>query len=101
FSAVSPMLRRGIRVIQHAPTEHGLEIQAWPDWFGGSPSDPDRIKELIISCALSDQASEVVLSLMEPWVKGKPFDFDEEHLSSIVARNRELTPSDLSSHEGG
>src|SRR5947199_6372047 len=40
FSAVSPTLRRGIRIIQHAPTESGLEIQAWPDFFGGSSSDP-------------------------------------------------------------
>jgi hypothetical protein len=101
FSAVSPMLRRGIRVIQHAPTEPGLEIQAWPDCFGGSSSDPDRIEELVISCALSDQASEVVLSLMEPWVKGEPFDFDEGRVSSLAGRNRELTLSDLSSHKGG
>src|SRR5438552_1482135 len=59
FSAVSPVLRRGIRVIQHEPTEPGLEIQAWPDSFGGNHDDPDRIEELVISCALSDVASRV------------------------------------------
>src|SRR5437660_4102959 len=49
FSAVSPTLRRGIRIIQHAPTGLGPEIQAWPDYFGGSPADPERIEELVIS----------------------------------------------------
>ena len=95
FSAVSPMLRRGIRVIQHAPTEPGLEIQAWPDVFGGSSSDPDRIEELVISCALSDQASEVALSLMEPWVKGERICFDEGRVSTVIERERELKQSDL------
>jgi hypothetical protein len=94
FSAVSPVLRRGIRLIQHAPTEPGLEIQAWPDYFGGSPSDADRIEELVISCALSDQASEVASTLMELWVKGEPLDFDEGHVSTLVGRDNEFTASD-------
>src|SRR5262249_42952285 len=72
FSAVSPRLRRGIRVIQHAPTESGVEVQVWRDFFGGSSSDTDRIEELVISCAVSDLASDVVLTLMEPWVQGEP-----------------------------
>jgi hypothetical protein len=79
FSAVSPVLRRGIRVIQHAPTESGLEIQAWPDTFGGSAGEHDSISELVISCALSKAASLVALSLLEPWVSGGElsFHFDE------------------------
>lgn len=79
FSAVSPLLRRGIRVIQHEPTESGLEIQAWPDFFGGTSSDSGSIAELVISCALSDMASSVALSLIVPWVSGGvvSFRFDE------------------------
>jgi hypothetical protein len=70
FSAVSRVLRRGIRVIQHEPTDSGVEIQAWLDTFGGGPGDPDKIEELVISCALSNAASDVARSLMEPWVSG-------------------------------
>ena len=32
FSAFSPSLRRGVRIIQHEPTTERLEIQAWPDF---------------------------------------------------------------------
>jgi hypothetical protein len=77
FTAVSPILRRGIRVIQHEPTESDLEFQAWLDFFGGDSPDPDRIEELVMSCALSDPACQVALSLMEPWVKGEPICLDE------------------------
>ena len=94
FSAVSPMLRRGIRLIQHAPTEPGLEIQAWLGSFGDNRSDANRIEELVISCALSDQATEVASSLMEPWVKGEPLDFEEGHVSTLVGRENECATSD-------
>src|SRR5690349_7245784 len=80
FSAVSPVLRRGIRVIQHEPTESGVEIQAWPDTFGGGIDDPDSISELVIACALSDEASRIAFSLMESWVSGGDLSchFDED-----------------------
>jgi hypothetical protein len=76
FSAVSRMLRRGIRVIQHEPTESGLEIQAWFDVFGGGLDDPERIEELVISCALSDAASSVARLLIERWISGGPVGLD-------------------------
>jgi hypothetical protein len=93
FTAVSQVLRRGIRVIQHEPTDSGLEIQAWLDFFGGNPSDPDRIEELVISCALSDLASDVASSLIESWVKDESFCCDEGDVSTLIARSRELTRS--------
>jgi hypothetical protein len=76
FSAVSHRLRRGIRVIQSAPTESGLEFVAYLDTFGGSPFDPNAIHELVISCGLSDEAARVSLSLIVPWVEGKAVGFD-------------------------
>lgn len=75
FSAVSLRLRRGIRIIQSAPTEKGLEFVAYPDTFGGSASDPETIHELVISCALSDVAARFALLLMRAWVEGKDVDF--------------------------
>ena len=76
FSAVPPRLRRGIRIIQSAPTDKGLEFVAYLDTFGGSVLDPDAIHELVISCALSDEAASVALSLIGPWVEGKAICFD-------------------------
>jgi hypothetical protein len=76
FSAVSPRLRRGIRIIQAEPTEKELEFVAYPDTFGGPVFDPHAIHELVISCALSDAAAWVAFSLMSRWVEGKGLSFD-------------------------
>ena len=84
FSAASPMLRRGIRVIQSEPTEPGLEIVAYPDTFGGSIDDPSRIHELVISCALSDAAADCALGLMTPWVVGESIPFDRDRESGFL-----------------
>ncbi len=76
FSAVSPMLKRAIRIIQFEPTEKELEFVAYPDTFGGTIFDPKAIHELVISCALSDEAAKLSLSLMLQWVEGESFSFD-------------------------
>src|SRR4051794_36191604 len=47
FSAFSPALRRGVRIIQHEPTTQRIEIQAWPDFVGGSYYDPGAVQELL------------------------------------------------------
>lgn len=75
FSAISPVLRRGIRVIQHEPTSNSLEIQAWTDSFGGPVTDPASIKELVIACALSNLAAGVVLEMMKTWVVNRSISF--------------------------
>ena len=54
FSAYSPVLGRGLRVIQEEPIHTMLDMQAWLDTFGGDITEPDRIHELVISCTLSD-----------------------------------------------
>jgi hypothetical protein len=76
FSAVSLRERRGIRIIQAAPVEKGLEFVTYPDTFGGSVFDTGAINELVISCALSDEAARVALSKMVPWVEGKAVCFE-------------------------
>jgi len=91
FSAVSQELRRGIRIIQHEPTGPVLEIQVWTDYFGGRYCDPDSIEEIVISCALSDSASRVALSLMEPWIRGEAISF--------VGRERGYLKPDDTPHE--
>ena len=85
FSAVSPSLRRGVRIIQHEPTSRKLEIQAWPDFVGGSYNDPHAIQELVISCALSEAAADWAMSLIRPWVAGRSISFDMKRDEMIVA----------------
>jgi len=75
FSAFSPVLLRGIRIIQHEPTSSKLEIQAWPDYVGGDIADPASIRELAISCALSSETARIALDLMRPWVAGSSVPF--------------------------
>jgi len=105
FSAVSARLKRGIRIIQFAPSEKGLEFVAYPDTFGGSASDPNSIHELVISCALSDATARLALSLIRAWVEGKGIDFDVceagliasgTHLSQVIFADQNLvSQSDL------
>jgi hypothetical protein len=75
FSAFSPVLLRGIRIIQHEPTSSKLEIQAWPDYVGGGIADPASIRELVIACALSSETARIALDLMRPWVAGSSVQF--------------------------
>jgi hypothetical protein len=70
FSAWSPQERKGIRVIQYAPTSEDLEFDFWLDTFGGAPGDPDSIQTLVIACALSDEAAQLALEEIGRWVRG-------------------------------
>jgi len=90
FSAVSLVLRRGIRILQSEPTEKGVEFYAYPDTFGGTIFDPAAIHELVISCALSDVAASHAITLIRPWVAGRPISFDM-HEGGVVAMNRRPT----------
>lgn len=72
FSAHSPRLRKGLRVIQHEPTSHDLEFQFWLDTFGGDITAPDAVYELVVACALSDEAAAQAVRLMHDWVIGQP-----------------------------
>ena len=76
FSAFSPTLKRGIRILQSEPTEKGVEFYAYPDTFGGTIFDPAAIHELVISCALSDLAARYAMSLIRPWVSNEQITFD-------------------------
>ena len=88
FSAVSPAKRRGIRVIQHEPTSVKVEIQAWPDFVGGNFSDPEAIQELVISCALSEAAADLAMSLIRPWACGAPIHFGMKGKQLVASEHR-------------
>lgn len=86
FSAYSPLLHRGIRIIQYEPTSRKLELQAWPDFVGGSCFDPDAIPELVISCALSTAVADWATQLIRPWVNGRTISFDRRE-SRFISTN--------------
>ena len=64
FSAVSPTLRRAVRIIQHEPSSDELELEHWLDTFQGD----EPISELVISCALSEQVQEKAAGLIRSWI---------------------------------
>jgi hypothetical protein len=66
FSAFSPRLRRALRVIQHEPEEHELELAWWSDSSTGD--DGSNVEELVISCAMSEEAERLARSLIKSWV---------------------------------
>jgi hypothetical protein len=67
FSAVSTALRRGVHIIQHAPTCDAVELEAWVDRFGEQDKD-EVIEQLVISCALSEEAAAVAQQLVHRWL---------------------------------
>jgi hypothetical protein len=64
FSAVNRQDSLGIRVIQLEPRK-AAEISHWTDEFG---QGSDAIRELVISCALTEQALQKAVALMNDWV---------------------------------
>jgi hypothetical protein len=86
FSAFSPVLRRGIRVVQQEPIEPGLDFQVWLDTFGGGPTDPDSVHELVIACVLSDVAAYHARTSMMTWVAGDSMSFSRDGGGRLVLR---------------
>ena len=86
FSAYSPILRRGIRVVQQEPVQPGLDFQVWLDTFGGPCTDPESINELVVACVLSDVAAYHARSSMAIWVAGDPLSFGRDGGGRLVLR---------------
>jgi len=87
FSAWSRTLLRGVRVIQHEPTTQGLEIQAWPNFVGGSYYDPTAIQELVISCALTEAAANWAMSLLRYWIAGQSISFARDKSGQVATQS--------------
>ncbi len=97
FSAVSPTLRRGVRVIQEEPIGSELDVQAWLDAFGGDADDPDRVDELVISCVLSDESSRIALELMSRWVRCLSISFESDDAEAPLPIDPETPPGPTNS----
>ena len=69
FSAYSPSRRRGVRIIQLEPAGDARELTFWVDDF--ARGDPEQVKELVVSCVLSEETLPVVNELLRQWVAGE------------------------------
>jgi hypothetical protein len=67
FSAVCPSRHLAIRVIQLEPAGDPRELEFWTDTFG--EGEPQPIKELVISCVLTQQTLSLADDLISQWVK--------------------------------
>jgi hypothetical protein len=67
FSAWSPARRIAVRVIQHDPADlfdqEGFD--SWTDTFDG---EGGAVRELVISCVLSDAAADRSAKLLRSWI---------------------------------
>ena len=68
FSAVCRERGLGVRVLQYEPTTDEPEIDWWTDTFGDA-AEGNGIQELVISCALSDEAASVAGAFIHTWVR--------------------------------
>jgi hypothetical protein len=77
FSAISPRRRLGIRVIQLDPLDNPREIDAWTDTF--AKGLPEAVRELVISCVLTDQTLLDAQDLMKQWITEEKVEFSWEN----------------------
>lgn len=66
FSAVSHYRRLGVHVNQLKPSDEPMEFYVWTDTFAKGSSE--AIKELVISCVLTDQTLLEAIDLIKRWV---------------------------------
>ncbi len=76
FSAFSPLHRRGIRVIQLEPTADPRELYFWIDTF--DDGGPNRIDELVISCALTREILIDAMNMMSQWIDDGQIELSQE-----------------------
>jgi hypothetical protein len=70
FSAVDPTRRLGVRVIQFEPTGDSGEIVSWQDTF--AEGEPEEIRDLVISCSLTDETFAQACDLIRQWITESP-----------------------------
>lgn len=86
FTAWSPSLMRGIRIIQHPPESDGPELAFWTDTFGGPLGDPNSIDEFVMACALSEEVEPFARLLVEAWISGEAIYIEHESHAMVGAR---------------
>ncbi len=68
FSAVNEKRQRGIRVIQTEADSQESNLHSWGDYFGAK-DDPESLRELVISCVLSERTACQASELLGKWIE--------------------------------
>jgi hypothetical protein len=67
FSAICRDRGLGVRVIQYEPRpDDEVEWDMWVEWFGEEAED--RVRTLVVSCALSEEAVSLVADAIYSWM---------------------------------
>ena len=69
-----PARRIGVRVIQFEPTGDAGELVSWLHTF--AEGEPEEVRELAISCSLTDSTLLKVRDLIRRWTTGGDADTD-------------------------
>jgi hypothetical protein len=102
FSAVDPARRIGVRIIQFEPTGDEEELVSWLDTF--AEGEPEEVRELVISCSLTDSTLLKARDLIRRWITrgGADSDVDDHRFLAIIEEARDqcrrgmgLSPEDV------
>jgi hypothetical protein len=66
FSAVCPLNHLGVRVLQQEPEGNPKDLSFWTDVF--AKGEPEEVRELVISCALTPETLNYAADLMRQWL---------------------------------
>jgi hypothetical protein len=73
FSAISPRRKLAIRVIQLEPSDGSPEFYVWSDTF--AEGSPESVKELVISCVLTQDTLNEAVELMRRWITEEKIEY--------------------------
>ena len=72
FTAWSPPLRRGVRIVQRPASRDVPDLGYWLDMFGGDGHEPDAVEELVVNCSPAVELVPRLRSLLSRWMSGAP-----------------------------
>jgi hypothetical protein len=93
FSAVSPLYRRGIRVIQLEPSADPQNLYFWIDAFDKDGSE--KIDELVISCMLTRETLLDAMDMMSQWMDEGKIDLSQEGYYPVFPTSSRRRPRRL------
>lgn len=88
FSAIDPARRIGVRIIRFEPTGDEEELVSWLDTF--AEGEPEELRELVISCCLTDSTLSKARDLIRRWITGgsADTDVDDRRFLAIIEEAR-------------
>lgn len=99
FTAWSPVLRRGVRIVQRPASAGVPDLSYWLDVFGGALHEPDAVEELVLNCSPTLELEPQLRALLSSWISGAPLSVSIE-APQLMTEGRQLVMPALSQHVG-